>query len=158
MSTHMNTDIRWLKRMVEKDDGGPVSAGGLAARLGLLAPSRTAEGLIKSAFARFVELSRRKRGWTVEHLAVEADIELVELMAIERGEAVTPEARTVRQLAKVLELRPEPLMELAGLAVGGSDRISKAAVRFAAKAEPVDRLSREEDEALTWFVDQLSKV
>jgi uncharacterized ParB-like nuclease family protein len=54
-------------------------------------------------------------------------------------------------------MRVEPLMELAGLVVPKSIALNESAVRFAARSEPMDVLTKEEEEALNWFVKELSK-
>jgi hypothetical protein len=54
-------------------------------------------------------------------------------------------------------VRVEPLLELAGLVVTKSVALTESAVRFAARSEPMDALTKEEEEALNWFVKELSK-
>jgi transcriptional regulator with XRE-family HTH domain len=111
----------------------------------------------KLSLARFVDLSRRRMRLTVEALAQRADVDLATLLAIESGEDVVPEPRTVFQLAKVLNVNPEPLMELAGLIDVKNSSVGEVATRFAARSEPMAALTPEEEEALNWFVDQISK-
>jgi len=94
---------------------------------------------------------------SVEQLADTAKIDLLELLAIERVEDVTPEPRTICQLAQVMRVRADPLLELADLVERTSAALAESAVRFAARSEPMDALTKEEEEALTWFVKELCK-
>jgi DNA-binding XRE family transcriptional regulator len=127
----------------------PHSAGGLAASISA-DPRRQSLG-------KLVELSRRRMRLSVEQLAQTANVDLAELLAIEKAEEILPEPRTIYQLAQVLRMRVEPLLELAGLAVSTSGGLTESAVRFAARSEPMDSLTSEEEAALSWFVQELSK-
>lgn len=152
--TTMNDDKRagpsreWLARMGDAEAGCQVSAGGLASELGFLdAPSFEPS----IAFGKLVELARRDRGETVEVLAKKADLDLTELLSIERGERA-PTPRSVYQLAQVLRFNAGKLMELAGLADAKDERLREEALLFAARSEPSAKLSREEREAFEAFV------
>ncbi len=93
----------------------------------------------------------------MEQLADQADVDLAELLAIENAEGSTPGHRTIFQLAQVLRVKVPPLLELAGLVTTRSEKLTNSAVRFAARSEPMDALTKEEEEALNWFVDELTK-
>ena len=142
----------WLRLIAEAEDQyGPVAAAGLAADLGMLGaepPERS------HVFSRLIQFARRARGLTLEDLAVRAQVNVAELVAVE-GEGMTPVPRTVYQLAGVLRLPTGRLMELAGLAVAKDPRIGEAALRFAAQSEPSAELSEEEREAFEEFVKVL---
>jgi len=109
----------------------------------------------RHAFARFIELSRRGRRLTVEQLSEKADIDVSELIAIEEGDAVSPEPRTIYQLASVLKVSQQKLMELSGLARSRDRHFHAATVRFAARSEPVTVLSADEEELLQEYVKVL---
>ncbi len=126
-----------------------VSVGGLAMEVGVL---QTAAVRFPRVFGQLVEYARRSQGLTVESLAQQADIDLTELVAIERNEDMQPSPRTVYQIAQVLKLPASKLMELAGLAEARDEGLGKAALRFAARSEPTAKLSKEEREAFEEFV------
>jgi transcriptional regulator with XRE-family HTH domain len=108
------------------------------------------------AFGRFVNLMRRQRSWTFEKLADEASIDVGELMSIEDDCHYTPEVRTVYKLAQAFEVPQKRLMQLAGLVVVKDSSLREQAVRFAARSEPMHKLTREEKSALESFVAALS--
>jgi transcriptional regulator with XRE-family HTH domain len=94
----------------------------------------------------------------VEQLAQRVDIDLGEVLGIERGDSCTPEPRTVYKLATLLDLPEEKLMQLSGLTKPKDSRFAEEAVRFAARSEPVDKHYREEHDALEEFVKFLAEA
>jgi transcriptional regulator with XRE-family HTH domain len=148
----LNTNKEWLLRNAAEDDGGAVSVGGLAQMLGLLEPPHLVESAAKTAFARLIELRRRERGLSLETLAAKADVDLAAVLAIEQDIDVVPEPRIVLQLAQVLDLPPQRLLQLSGLSQSQDASLEKAAVRFAARSQPVDELSAQEHDALNELV------
>jgi transcriptional regulator with XRE-family HTH domain len=162
MKTHPTTNTDWLLRMAAAENNTELSVGGLARELGMFEqqPESVESATIprKGAFSRLIGLRRREQRLTVEQLAERADVELVELLDIEHGTLpAPPDVRTVYKLATTLKLPEQPLMQLAGLAQPKDDTFGEAAVRFAARSEPVDKLSREEHQALEEFVKFLAK-
>lgn len=109
------------------------------------------------AFGRFVRLMRRDRGLTLERLAAEADIDIPELVEIEENHHHKPEPRTVYQLAAKFKLPVAKMMQLAGLSVSRDTQLYEAAIRFAARSEPVKELNTVERAALEAFVSVLSE-
>lgn len=108
-------------------------------------------------FAKLINLQRRANQLTMEALAEQADIDLVELYNIEHAEEFHPEPRTVFRLSETLKLPPDKMFQLSGLTVTTNSRFREEAIRFAARSEPVDSLSQEEHEALCEFVKYLSE-
>ena len=106
------------------------------------------------ALALLVEFGRRKMGLSLEQLAKEADIDLEELVEIERAYA-QPTPRALHQLAKILKLPTEPLASVAGLVTARDENLEAAAYRFAAQSEPNSELSPQEEEAYNSFVSIL---
>ncbi len=148
---------------------GVTSVGGLAhsmnelARLDISVPPSHAEPIPAASprrfsLGKFVELSRRRLRLSVEQLADQANVDLSELVAIESAENLIPEPKTIYELAKVLQVRAEPLLELAGLRVPTTSNLVNSAVRFAARYAPTRTLSTEEEAALDWFVEELTKA
>lgn len=144
----------WLLRAADIEDScRSVSVGGLAADLGLLT---SAVSNLKPAFGRLIAYARRNQGLTVEKLAERADVDLAAIVEIETDDRAVPEVRTVDQLAQALQLPPDKLMELAGLATPKPE-ISRAALKFAARSEPNAQLSETEREAYEEFVKVLAE-
>jgi transcriptional regulator with XRE-family HTH domain len=143
----------WLARMGDAEAGCQVTAGGLAADLGFLGAPSFEPSI---AFGKLIGFARRNRGETVEVLAKKADLDLTELLSIERGEGA-PTPRSVFQLAHVLKFDAGKLMELAGLANAKDEKLREEALLFAARSEPTAKLSREEKEAFEAFVRVVSE-
>ena len=109
------------------------------------------------AFGRFVRLSRRKQGMSVEALAQRADVELAELLTIEENNQYKPDLRTVYQLANFFGVSRSNLLQIAGLTAPKDTQLMTEAVRFAARSESVAALTDEERAALDAFVSVLSE-
>ena len=109
------------------------------------------------AFGKFVNLMRRRRGFSMEQLAEAADLEASELLVIEDDVHYIPEPRTVYKLAQIFEVSQRRLMQLAGLSAANDVGFREEAVRFAARSESVQKLTPEESSALEAFVAVLSE-
>ena len=109
------------------------------------------------ALAKLVELRRRQHRLSVEDLAARADIDLEDVVNIERGEWTVPKPRTMRQIAQVLQLPERRLLQLAGLVEAEDSRFREATLRFRARSEPVANLLPEEQEALEEYVKLLTE-
>jgi HTH-type transcriptional regulator, competence development regulator len=108
------------------------------------------------SFERFVELARLKLRLSKEQFATKARIPLEELVCIEEDDGFTPTLRTVHYLAQFLKVSHPKLLSLACLASMKDVGFNSAAVKFAAKSEPIRQLTREEQEAFDEFVKVLS--
>jgi transcriptional regulator with XRE-family HTH domain len=128
-----------------------------AAAAGADRPISTSIDDTRIAFGRFVHLMRRQRGFSIEKLADEAALEVGELVRIEEDLDYTPEPRTVYQLARTFDVPQQGLMQLAGLAVPKDAGFRQEAIRFAARSESIQKLSREEKAALDAFIAVLSQ-
>ena len=147
----------WCVRMAELEADEEIGVGLVA-----VDPVFDGESLARSeepavAFGRFVSLMRRNRGLSVEKLADEADVDVVELLSIEEVAQYKPEVRTVYQLANFFALPRATLLQVAGLTLPKDSRIIEESVRFAARSEPVEALTKEERSALETFVSVLSE-
>lgn len=109
------------------------------------------------AFGKFVNLMRRRRGFSMERLAQVADLDASELLIIEDDIHHLPEPRTVFKLAETFNVPQQRLMQLAGLAVANDVGLRQEAVRFVARSEAVQKLTPEENSALEAFVAVLSE-
>lgn len=85
-------------------------------------------------------------------------MDLGELVSIEENAHHKPEPRTVYQLAKTFSVPANKLSELAGLVVTRDSRFNQEALRFAARSEPIEKLTPEENAALDSFIAVLSET
>ncbi len=108
------------------------------------------------AFGRFVLLMRRRRGLTLEKLAADADVGMVDLIEIESDPHHKPELRTAYQLANYFNVSRTGLLQVAGLTTPKDAGLLNEAIRFAARSEPMAELTPEENAALEAFVAVLS--
>ncbi|MGM0491284.1 MAG: helix-turn-helix domain-containing protein [Planctomycetota bacterium] len=151
---HENPSRQWLLEMADIEDTcRSVAVGGMAADLSLV---EQGESRSQKVFGRLIEFARRARGLSLEELATQADVDLDEIVAIERDEDAIPRLRTVYQLAQVLRLPVGSLTEVAGLAKP-RQQVSEAALRFAARSKPTARLSKAEQHAFEEFVKVLTE-
>jgi transcriptional regulator with XRE-family HTH domain len=161
----MKFDIpqEWSMRMVraEADAGvdAQFSAGSPTAFDRWKTDRRSHEGTALEApdtFGKVLQMMRHERRLTVESLARQASIDLGELRQIETGD-FGPQPVVVHKLAGVFGVPPKNLMEVAGLVKRRNTRLTEAAVRFAASADPSAKLTDAERAAWEEFVRELSK-
>lgn len=152
MKTKMNNSQEWLLRKAAEEDNCPLSVGGLTHELGVRPVAGPPVPLAATALSKLVELRRRELGMSVEQLAEGSKIDVAEVVSIEEGIRLNPEPRTIYNLAGTLRLSSKRLMELAGLVEVRDEKFSRATVKFAAQSEPMEKLTKEEREALQEFV------
>lgn len=159
MSIVMNKDREWLRQRAEAEDGCIVSVGGWVSDLAQAqaAAVQPASSPPKVALVRLLQLVRRERQLTLDQFAREVDVDAGELLRVEKEEHYLPAPRTVHKLAEYLKLPELNLMALAGQVRPKDARLSEAATRFAARSEPVRKLTKEEHEALEEFVRVLGE-
>jgi hypothetical protein len=147
----------WLQRHSDSDQNLEIAAGSFS--LDQLPPltGAPAGGPGVLAFGRLVNLSRRKRGWTIEDLAASARIDTREAIRIEHDPNYVPGPRTVYQLSTALGLPRERMLQLSGNMLVRDRRLGEQAVKFAARSESVEKLSRQEHLALEEFVKYLNE-
>ncbi len=151
----MNRDQAWLQKKAEGEDGAFVSVGGLVNTLGQATQTTSNIIPLKHAFVRFLQLARRERKLSLEQFAAKVDVDLSELLNIEADEHFVPALRTVHQIAKFLKIPDQKLMALAGLLKAKDTKFQKAALKFAARSESVEKLSEEEHAALEEYINFL---
>ncbi|HUE13702.1 MAG TPA: helix-turn-helix transcriptional regulator [Planctomycetaceae bacterium] len=154
----MKLDMKpeWLLRMAEKEANGIVSVGGFACGFGESNAGMSAAATDRAALAQLVEWQRRKLRLSVEQLATQANVEIEEILLIEKGKG-SVEPRTVVNLSNTLKLPTKKLMQLAGLVSPRDPGLERAAVRFAARSAPIDALTPEQSAALEEFVKSLAQ-
>ena len=151
----------WCLRMAQREGDAGIGAGRVAIDPvfdGERAPVDAGEEESPNvAFGRFVNLMRRQRGMSLEQLADNADVDMGDLVEIERDPHHRPELRTAYQLANYFEVSQSGLMQVAGLAAPKDAKLFDEGVRFAARSESTAALTPEEGSALEAFVAVLSE-
>ena len=161
----MKIDITkdWCSRMAHLESDEEIGTGLLASLDSaidagtLTLPHRASFEDHNIAFGRLIQLMRRNVGYSIESLAENANIDIEEIIEIEESNHCRPDIRTVYQLANVFKLPRANLLKVAGLLEAQNDSLYKEAVRFAARSEPVSKLTVQEKEALDAFILILSK-
>ena len=147
----------WITQKAAEEDGALVLAGSIRMPAVETMPAVTSEVLAaRLSFARFVQFGRLRLGLSMEQFAGKTQIPLNELVCIEDDDKFTPSLRTIHMLAQFLKVSHVKLLTLAGLAEARDSGFNDAAVRFAAKSEPIRKLTREEQEAFDEFARFLS--
>lgn len=161
----LNLTKEWLTKRAERDDKAEISAGVFSIDIfkSKQRPDQVASinaGVDEDprpAFGKLINLWRRKKGLRMDQLAEKANIDLAELIEIERNIHYTPEPRTVYQLARTLGLSNERMLQLSGNVIARDQTLGQEAVRFAARSESVEKLNKDEQRALEEFVKFLSE-
>ena len=159
----MSENIKdWSIRMARRELGRDISAGSFGIQDtpkptdAFSTPSTVhIEGRV--AFARFVELMRRKRGMTIEQLADSCGIEVSDVISIEDEVLHGIGPRTIYQIAQCFDVSDTKLMQLAGLTQIQDSSLAEQSLRFAARSNSMASLTKEEREALDQFVAELGK-
>jgi DNA-binding XRE family transcriptional regulator len=152
----MPDEDAWIRQKAAEEDGALISAGCMMIPTEPL-PAVTSDALAaRLSLSRFVQLARLKLRLNKEQFASKTQIPLKELVCIEDDDQYTPTLRTVHMLAQFLKVSHVKLLTLAGLAQARDAQFNEAAVRFAAKSEPIRQLTREEQEAFDEFARFLS--
>ena len=149
----------WWMALARREGDAVVAAGAAAldpAPGGAADTERSAEET-RIAFGKFVNLMRRRRGYSIDELADAAKLDPSELLVIENDVQYVPVPRTVFNLARFFDIPQPRLMQLAGLTVANDPTLQQEAVRFAARSEGVEKLTREESAALEAFVAILAR-
>ena len=146
----------WITQKAAEEDGALVLAGHIKLSATEATPVTSDVLAARLSFSRFVQIARLRLHLSKEQFAGKIRIPLNELVCIEDDDKFVPSPRTVHMLAQFLKVSHVKLLTLAGLAEAKDAQFNDAAVRFAAKSEPVRKLTREEQEAFDEFARFLS--
>jgi HTH-type transcriptional regulator, competence development regulator len=147
-----NSDREWLKRQAALEDNCFVSVGGLVLAVEDLEQQTQKVNAARQAFVSLLNLTRREHKLTWEQFSQKLDVDLAELIGIENDENYKPAPRTVTKIAQFIHVPAEKLFVLSGLARARDIHFQEAALRFAARSQPVEELTSEEHEALKEYV------
>ena len=150
----------WFLKNIAAEDKAIVSAGLFSMdKLNGIYPSAQKYNLIPMlAFGLLINLSRRNKNLTMEELADQAKVDLDELVNIEEAPGFIPEVPTVHKLASALNLPLQQLLELSGNKISKDFSQEKKAIRFVARSQGVDKLTKEEYAAWEEFVQSLNEA
>ena len=143
-----NSDPEWLKKQAALEDNCFVSVGGLVSAVEDLEQQSQQATTSRAAFVNLLNLTRREHKLTWEQFSQKLDVDLAELIGIDNDESYKPAPRTVTKIAHFLHVPAEKIFILSGLARAHDRQFQEAALRFAARSQPVKALSSEEHEAL----------
>lgn len=152
----------WFERRAKLEGDMEVAAGALARdptpdQSDLESEVIEAADPMRMAFGSLVESMRRRRGLSVEKLAERINLDVGDVMRIERDAHFRPEPRVVFRLAETFALPHKALQQLSGNTVARPG-LQEHALRFAARSgESPQKLSREEQRALEEFIAYLEK-
>lgn len=152
-----NSDPKWIKKQASLEDNCFVSVGGLVLAVEDLEQESLQATASRTAFVNLLNLARREHKLSWEQFSQKLDVELAELFEIENDENYKPTPRTVTKIAHFLHVPAEKLFILSGLARAHDRQFQEAALRFAARSQPVKALTSEEHEALKEYVKFLCK-
>jgi len=149
-----------FRQRAREEDSSMISALGLEEASAAREERKSQTGGVQAAplrlaFGTLISFRRRALKISLESLAEKGRIDLEELLRIEEDPDYRPEPRTVYQLADVLKLPVPQLLILSGNAVAKDERLNKAALKFAARSRAVEKLNRDQSEALDEFVKVL---
>lgn len=111
---------------------------------------------VRLSLAKLVEFSRRKLGLSPEQLAEKSGVELADILSLENSQPSRPSVLT--NLAPILGVSVQALLELAGFSANRNAQRMDAAVRFAARTAPSAELSPTEIAELDQFEKELSSA
>ena len=101
-------------KLAQAEDNCDISSGsleGVFQKTHVLAAAESTP-VTRFAFGALINLQRRKREWSIEQLAKQAQIDLDEVISIEEDTAYRPEPKSVYQLAEALALPIKKLLVL----------------------------------------------
>lgn len=144
----------WFRSRAHLEEGQEIGAGSLqhvgkpALRALLGVPRAAIAAATKVTFGQIIGLLRRKRCWTINQLANEAEATYEELDAIERIPNFTPELSTVVSLANTFGLPARALIQKAGLADAVPVQLREDSLRYAACSDFKEPLTVDEEQVL----------
>ena len=149
----------WCRNAGAREDGLDIGAGVIATDPVFTHEGRADESSEASrlALGRFINLMRRSQGLSIEALAEKADIDIGDLLSLEKNAAHLPDMRTLYQLSEVFGVSQKKLMGLSGLThANGGDYVEEA-VRYAAQSASMEILSEDEHVILNGLISVLSE-
>lgn len=162
----MRVTNEWLRRRIEADPDVETEAGlpitkaevlqAFLPAKGKTEPARAQGAAEESVLGTLLRQLRRRDNMQLARLAAEARVPEAELQAIEQDRSFMPKPRTIHQLAVYYKISPRALLKLSPAAAERDGSLDEAALRFAASAENLAKLDRDERNRLNEFIKVLS--
>lgn len=159
----LNLNRKWYEDRINVEDDFDVTVGTNIDEADESTPSLRVAGHSEEefaesfAFSTLIRLSRKERGLSVQQLAHDAGISVVEVISIEQDHDYRPKPRTIHQLAQFFEIAHGSLMMLANMTQVHDEAFLNETIRFAANAADFVNLGEHERQALHEYVHFLSK-
>jgi transcriptional regulator with XRE-family HTH domain len=113
---------------------------------------------LRHAFRMLVQMARKAHGWSVDELARKADINRIEIGAMEQTSGYRPTPLVVHKLSRVFGIPEIRLAALAGAIKDIPVELKREASRFAAQSDSFAKLTKEEKKMLDEFMRFLKTV
>jgi len=161
----MKMTKEWLLKNAERDKDLEFSTGYLSKdRLDAVYRSKedasdassSSDRSCRIALANMVSIRRRSLGWTIEHLADKADVEVKDVRNLELAEPACLSVRTLHNLSGVLNLPQQGLFQLSGKTKKRSESFNDETVRFAARSQTAAKPTKQELQILEEYVKYLA--
>lgn len=110
---------------------------------------------LRRAFRRFVRMGREANGWTPGELARRADIDPMEVIAMEENIGYRPTPLILHKLSKALHVPEQRLAILAGAIREVPQVFQQEAARFAAQSASIASLNKDEKKLFDTFMSFL---
>lgn len=134
----------WCTAMALREDGEHIMAG-----TSVFPYDTTKES---NALSTFVKLMRKKHKMTIDRLAKEADIDVLDVISIEEDPEFRPSVRTIFNIANAFKFSNKNLMQIAGV-TEQREEVRHEALKFAAcSSGNTGKITKEELAALEQFV------
>jgi len=161
----MHVDYEWLRQRLERDVREECAAGiplQVLAHIGPVPQSLRPAAAVSAlpsigALGRLINLLRRRDGLSLDAVAEKAQVDLAELLRIEREEHYKPRPRTIVQLANLFGVPADQLSKIAGLKIAEDPTLERATLKFAAHSEHLAALSKPERDALNEYLAVLTQ-
>lgn len=162
----MRVTKEWLRRRIEADPDVETEAGLPITKAEVLqaflpverkaAPARARGAAEGSVLGTLLRQLRRRDNMQLARLATEARVPEDELQAIEQDRSFMPKPRTIHRLAIYYKIAPRALLKLSPAAAERDEGLDEAALHFAASAEGLTKLDKDERKRLNEFIKILS--
>lgn len=156
---------KWYELAAESESGVPaISAGPSCVTI---SPSLASEVALKrdireirklEGFSTLLKMLRLERKLTIEKLALKLDVDINELVLLERQVGYKATPRTLVALAEFYDIPKYVFLQLVGALKIQNDVIKEEMIRFAAESESFEKLSKEEKKLLNRIIEVISKV
>lgn len=158
-----NITKQWLLKATHKEDTLAVSAGQFT--FDMLAPEAEDKAIVvaevpafyQARFGQLINLRRREQGLTLEELACASGIDLLELVSIEQVPGYSPTPHTLGQIAAVLKLPKNRLLQLANSLAEEEKAFSLESDSLSALEDSVKALTLDEKQTLDAYVGFLNR-